>query len=136
MTFQSVPAMCLRWKWPLWNRDESLNPEDLDGKSELNVRKSGAEQACEAEGILSHIRSLVDEENPVTRTAFVRKLQGTYSLSVSRSRMIFDEAVENGYLRLERKEGLPRNQNSAKFVMLGENTPPEREEEEDDGSSD
>ena len=135
-SFQSVPAMCLRWNWPLWNRDESLNPEDLDGKSELNVRKSGAEQACEAEGILSHIRSLVDEENPVTRTAFVRKLQGTYSLSVSRSRMIFDEAVENGYLRLERKEGLPRNQNSAKFVMLGENTPPEREEEEDDGSSD
>ena len=33
-SFPSVDAVCLRWDWPLWMRDDSLNPDDLDGKKE------------------------------------------------------------------------------------------------------
>ena len=140
-SFPSVPPLCLRWDWPLWNRDESLNPGDLDGKVEPSVRKSGAEQACETDLILSKVRSLVDPENPVPRTAFVRKLQATYGLSMARARLVLQEAFDCGYLKTERLPGLPREKNPTKFVLLGENEPempgtPDEEETEQEGDED
>lgn len=122
-SFPSVQPVCLRWNWPLWNRDDHLNPDDLEGKAELKRPRTGAEAAAQEENVLSKIRSLVDKKDPLPKTEFIRKIQMAFDLSRARSRELFDEAVDSGYLKCERQEGAQRSTNATKYVYLGDVDP-------------
>lgn len=130
-SFPSHDPICLRWNWPLWNRDDTLNPEDLEGKMELKGPKRGAEAAVEEENVLNKIRSLVDEDKPQAKTEFVRKLQQAFDLTRTRARELVDEAIELGYLKCERIESSENSQRSTKFVELGPNDPQLKKDEDD-----
>ena len=66
-SFPSVEPVCLRWNWPLWNRDDNLNPEDLDGKAEPKMPKRGTEAAVETDMMIARVRELVNPKKPESK---------------------------------------------------------------------
>ena len=119
-SFPSVEPICLKWTWPLWNRADGLNPEDLDGKAESRAPRRGTAEAVETEAFVERVPSLVDVHAPLPKTAFITKIEKTFDVSRSKSRQIFEEARDLGYIRCGRIEGAPLSQHSTKFVTLGE----------------
>ena len=133
-SFRSSSPVCLRWDFPLWRRDDSLDPSQLEGVAEPKRAKTGTDAALETESILEHVRELVDPAKPETKTVFITKIEKRADVSRSKARMIFDSAVDLGYLVCERVSG--RN-NASRYVRLGPvdpSPPPETGEasEEDD----
>ena len=137
-SFKSVEPICLRWQWPLWERDDSLDPNDLDGKAELKTPRNGCEEALAMRKIVERIPSLIDPEKPEPKTAFVGRLQELYSLSRTRARSLVDEAMDLGYIKCEKSGKNDPGDRTAKFVVLGSARPPqpeapeETEEDEDE----
>lgn len=131
-SFPSHDPVCLRWDWPLWNRDDGLNPEDLEGKMEQKGPKRGAEAAVEEQNVLFSIRSLVDEERPIAKTEFIRKVQQAYDLSRTRARDLVDEAFALGYLKYGKDGTEGHDRRAAKLVLLGDKEPRCGEEDECD----
>ena len=119
-SFPSVGPICLKWTWPLWNRADGLNPEDLDGKAEGRPQRRGTAEAVETEAFVERVPSLVDMRSPLPKTAFITKIEKAFDVSRSKSRQIFEEARDLGYIRCGRIEGAPLSQHSTKFVTLGE----------------
>ena len=119
-SFPSVEPICLKWTWPLWNRADGLNPEDLDGKAEGRPQRRGTAEAVETEAFVERVPSLVDMRSPLPKTAFITKIEKAFDVSRSKSRQIFEEARDLGYIRCGRIEGAPLSQHSTKFVTLGE----------------
>ena len=131
-SFASVKPLCLRWNWPLWNPDASLNPDELEGKAELMPRKRGTEEAVDNETWIAKVPSLVDPSNPEPKGVFLNRLQKLCNCSKARTREIFDSAEDLGYVKCERIETSDNAQRSTKFVMLGEKRPPSDGEDEDE----
>lgn len=129
-SFRSTSPVCLRWDFPLWKRDDSLSPDDLEGKVEPRAVKHGTEAALETENALRHIRELVDSEKPETKTVFITKIEKRANVSRSKARMIFDSAIDLGYLVCEKAEG---KTSAGKYVGLGpvDPAPPPEPQEED-----
>ena len=128
-SFPSVPPICLRWNWPLWNPDGTLNPEDLEGKDISRIPKTGSAEAVEVSAWVRKVPSLVDAEHPEPKGVFVNRLQELCNTSRTKARLIFDQAVDLGYVKCERMEDAENGQRSTKFVMLGDVRPPEAETE-------
>ena len=131
-SFPSVKPVCLRWHWPLWDRDDTLNPEDLEGRAEAKRPKTGAAAAMEESNALAKIRSLVDMEKPIPKTEFVRRIQVAHDISRTRARELFEEALEAGYLKCGHVEGAERANNAVKLVLLGDVDPAIQNESEED----
>ena len=131
-SFPSVKPVCLRWHWPLWDRDDTLNPDDLDGKAEAKRPRTGAAAAMEESHALSGIRSLVDMEHPIPKTEFIRRIQLAHDISRTRARELFEEALEAGYLKCGHVEGAERANNAVKLVLLGDVDPAAQSESEND----
>ena len=131
-SFPSLKPLCIRWNWPLWNPDASLNPDELEGKAELMPRKRGTEEAVDTETWIAKVPSLVDPSNPEPKGVFLNRLQKLCNCSKARTREIFDSAEDLGYVKCERVETSDNAQRSTKFVMLGEKRPPSDEEEDDE----
>lgn len=131
-SFPSVSPVCLRWHWPLWDRDDTLNPDDLEGKAELKRSRTGAAAAVEEGNVLLGIRSLVDMEKPIPKTEFIRKIQLAHDISRTKARELFEEALEAGYLKYGQSSGSERANNAVKLVLKGEVDPSARQEEEAD----
>ena len=135
-SFASVKPLCLRWNWPLWNPDGSLNPEELEGKQEARMPKRGTEAAVETENWVERVPSLVDPERPESKTLFVSRIEKIANVSRTKARLIFDSAIDLGYIKCERIETSDNAQRSTKFVLPGDVRPVSEDagdEDEDDG---
>ena len=135
-SFASLKPLCLRWNWPLWNPDGSLNPDELEGKQETRMPKRGTEAAVETENWVEKVPSLVNTDQPESKTLFVSRIEKIANVSRTKARLIFDSAIDLGYIKCERMEGLERSQHSTKFVVLGDVWPSSdadgKEDSEDD----
>lgn len=135
-SFASVKPLCLRWNWPLWNPDGSLNPDELEGKQEARMPKRGTEAAVETENWVERVPSLVDPERPESKTLFVSRIEKIANVSRTKARLIFDSAIDLGYIKCERIETSDNAQRSTKFVLPGDVRPVSEDagdEDEDDG---
>ena len=121
-SFPSVEPVCLRWNWPLWNRDDSLNPEDLDGKAEVAVKKDDPPPA----EIAKKLAELVDKDRPQSKGVFVDMVKTTYGIMEKTARLAVDTAIAEGVILCGRLPNQPRGMQATKFVYL-----PEAEEEDD-----
>ncbi len=131
-SFPSVDPICLRWNWPLWDRADELNPEELDGKAEMRPRRtSGTEEVVEIESLVERVRTLVNPAAPEPKTSFILKIQKTFDLARSKARTVFEEAVAAGYVKCEKPESGASSFNPTKLVVLGDRKP-ETEDDEDD----
>ena len=134
-SFRSTSPVCLRWDFPLWKRDDSLSPDDLEGKAESARPKTGREDGLETDSILRHIREIVDPENPLPKSIFANEIVKRCNVSRTKARMLLEDATELGYLKQERLPNQKSANRSSKFVLLGDvdpNPPPEPETDEDD----
>ena len=90
-SFPPVDPVCLRWNFPVWNYDASLDPENLDGKLDEPAKRQEqpdiADQAVEAAELI---------EKPIQRTEFVAVLQMKLKVSRNRAREIIDCAKSLG----------------------------------------
>ncbi len=135
-SFASVKPLCLRWNWPLWNPDGSLNPDELEGKQEARMPKRGTEAAVETENWVERVPSLVDPERPESKTLFVSRIEKIANVSRTKARLIFDSAIDLGYIKCERIETSDNAQRSTKYVLPGDVRPVSEDagdEDEDDG---
>ena len=123
-SFPSVEPLCLRWNWPLWNRDDNLNPEDLDGKAEVVVKKDDPPPA----EIAKKLAELVDKDHPQSKGVFVDMVKTTYGIMEKTARLAVDTAIAEGVILCGRLPNQPRGMQATKFVYL-----PEAEEDAGDG---
>ena len=131
-SFPSLDPVCLRWRWPLWYRDDGLNPADLEGKQEMKSNRTGTDEIVEMEEILSKIPEMVDPSKPDSKTLFIAKLQKKFDLSRTKTREVFDLAVAQGVILCERLPDSPNSQHSTKFVLLPSDGGAREGDEEDE----
>ena len=115
-SFPSLKPVCLRWNWPLWNRDDSVNPEELDGKKEEHNGSNDPAPSLIAEKLVE----LVDNEHPVSKGVFISKVRTTYNIMEKTARLAVDIAIENGLINCCRLKDQPRGAQATKFVTLPE----------------
>ena len=118
-SFRSTSPVCLRWDFPLWKRDDSLDPSQLEGVAEPKRVKVGTDAALEKKNYLKHIRELLDDEASVPKTVFTTRIEERCNVSNHRARDILEEALDLGYLKCEKPSGLGRAGNAAKHIVLG-----------------
>lgn len=140
-SFRSSEPVCLKWDFPLWRRDDSLSPDDLEGKLEVKKLKSGTDAALEKKNYLKHIRELVNPEELMPKTAFVTIIEERCDLSNSKARSLLKEALDLGYLKESRLANASQGQRSTLYITLGPVDPntPEADGQEDfaeDGDED
>ena len=118
-SFPSVDPVCLRWNWPLWNRDDSLNPEELEGKQEIAVHHDDPPP----EDIAQKLVDLVDGEQPMAKGVFVERVKTTYGIMAKTAKLAVEIAINNGSIRCGRVMGQPKGLQATKFITLpsGEN---------------
>ena len=110
-SFPSVAPICLRWSWPVWNRDDSLDPAELDGKKE-DVRANEPEPGQIAE----RLSELVTDP-PSVKGVFVESVRNFYGIQAKTARLAVESAITSGYIRCERLEHPPEGQHAAKFIL-------------------
>ena len=118
-SFPSIGPVCLRWNWPLWNRDDSLNPEELEGKQEIAVHHDDPPP----EDIAQKLVDLVDGEQPMAKGVFVERVKTTYGIMAKTAKLAVEIAINNGSIRCGRVMGQPKGLQATKFITLpsGEN---------------
>lgn len=97
--------------------------------------KRGTEAAVETENWVERVPSLVDPKRPESKTLFVSRIEKICNVTRTKARLIFDSAIDLGYIKCERMEGMERGQQSTKFVVLGDARPP-RDAPCEEGSED
>lgn len=138
-SFRSSEPVCLKWDFPLWRRDDSIDPTDLEGKIEAKKQKTGTDAALEKKNILLHIRELVDAEDPQPKGTFTSMIEERGNVSNYKARDILEQALDLGYLKEERLKNRRQGQRSTLYITLGPVDPSsseeahgEREEEDDE----
>ena len=118
-SFPSIGPVCLRWNWPLWNRDDSLNPEELEGKQEIAVHHDDPPP----EDIAQKLVDLIDGEQPMAKGVFVERVKTTYGIMAKTAKLAVEIAINNGSIRCGRVMGQPKGLQATKFITLpsGEN---------------
>ena len=122
-SFRAGGPVCLRWTWPVWNRDDTLSPDDLDGKLETKGTKKGVDAALENEEILRDIRKIVRPEKPLSKSLFANEIVKRTGVTHTRARVLLEDAIDLGYLKAERLPGQRQGQRSTLFVLLGDVDP-------------
>ena len=116
-SFPSVGAVCLRWNWPLWDRDDSLNPEDLDGKKE--ERPSSANDP-EPSVLARRLSEVVKDDPPMVKGAFIEAVRTFYGITQKTAKLAVESAIAEGYVKCERLAHPPEGQHAAKFIVKGD----------------
>ena len=116
-SFPSVGAVCLRWNWPLWDRDDSLNPEDLDGKKE--ERPSSANDP-DPSVLARRLVEVVKDDPPMVKGAFIEAVRTFYGITQKTAKLAVEGAIAEGHIRCERLAHPPEGQHAAKFVVKGD----------------
>ena len=130
-SFPSVKPICLRWKWPLWNPDASLEPDDLEGKDIARISKTGAEQAVEEENSVRRARTLLEAGEEVPQRDFILRIQKKYNLTGSKAENIFKGACDLGYLIVQTRPCVADETRKVRCVMRGSVNPDSDSGEED-----
>ena len=116
-SFPSVGAVCLRWNWPLWDRDDSLNPEDLDGKKEERPTSAGDPDPS---AIASRLAEVVQDDPPMVKGVFIEAVKTFYGITLKTARLAVESAIAGGYIKCERLAHPPDGQHAAKFIVKGD----------------
>ncbi|MBO4287852.1 MAG: AAA family ATPase, partial [Kiritimatiellae bacterium] len=116
-SFPSVGAVCLRWDWPLWERDDSLNPEDLDGKKEDRPTSAGDPDPS---AIASRLAEVVQDDPPMVKGVFIEAVKTFYGITLKTARLAVESAIAGGYIKCERLAHPPDGQHAAKFIVKGD----------------
>ena len=116
-SFPSVGAVCLRWNWPLWERDDSLNPEDLDGKKE--ERPSSANDP-DPSVLARRLAEVVKDDPPMVKGAFIEAVRTFYGITQKTAKLAVESAIAEGYVKCERLAHPPEGQHAAKFIVKGD----------------
>ena len=116
-SFPSVDPVCLRWNWPLWNRDDSLNPEDLDGKKE--ERPNSANDPDPAI-LAQRLSEVVKDDPPMVKGAFIEAVKTFYGITQKTAKLAVECAITNGFIKCDRLEHPPEGQHAAKFITKGD----------------
>lgn len=130
---RSWPAplkFCVRFNNPLWERDDSLETEAIEG-----LERFGAEKVILPEHqIIKALVDLVDPEKPLSKTAFIdnavnRIMDG--KIRKKDVRIAFEHAEAEGYIKCTRIEHAKPGQQAAKVVLLGSRKFMKQKEAED-----
>lgn len=130
-SFPSVKPLCLHWKWPLWNPDASLNPDDLEGKDIARISKTGAEQAVEEENSVRRARTLLEVDEEVPQRDFILRIQKKYNLTGSKAENVFKGACDLGYLIVQTRPCVADETRKVRCVIRGSVDPDSDSGEED-----
>ena len=116
-SFPSVDAVCLRWDWPLWMRDDSLNPDDLDGKKE--DRQTSANDPDPFD-IARRLVEVVRDDPPMVKGVFIEAVKTFYGITQKTAKLAVESAIAEGFIKCERLPHPPAGQHAAKFVQKGD----------------
>ena len=111
-SFPSVSPICLRWDWPVWNRDDSLNPEDLEGKKEDGRGSDDPEPWTIAEKLVELVK-----DPPSVKGVFIEQVKQFYGITAKTAKLAVEAAITGGFVRCERLPHPPDGQHAAKFVL-------------------
>lgn len=105
-SFPPVSPVCLRWSFPLWRRDDTLDPADLEGKAESREEREEARRIA-FEQVVDGIPGLVNREALLSREDFTRDVQDRFDISRSIARNAVERALTDGRieLRVENSSG-------------------------------
>ena len=115
-SFPAVGAVCLRWNWPLWDRDDSLNPEDLDGKKD--DRQTSANDPDPSD-IACRLCEVVRDDPPMVKGVFIEAVKTFYGITQKTAKLAVETAIAEGFIKCERLPHPPAGQHAAKFVQKG-----------------
>lgn len=110
-SFPLTGPICLRWSWPVWNRDDSLDPSELDGKKE-DSRTEDPEPGQIAERLVELVK-----EPPSVKGVFIETVRNFYGIQAKTARLAVESAISSGFIRCERLAHPPEGQHAAKFVL-------------------
>ena len=110
-SFPSVDPVCLRWAWPGWNRDDSLDPADLDGKKD-DSRPEDPDPAQIAERLVELVK-----EPPSVKGVFIETVRNFYGIQAKTAKLAVEAAISSGFIRCERLPHPPEGQHAAKFIL-------------------
>ena len=111
-SFPSVDPICLRWSWPLWNRDDGLNPADLEGKKEDARQNDDPEPWMLAEKLVELVK-----DPPSVKGVFIDSVKNFYGVTAKTAKLAVESAISSGFIRCERLPHPPEGQHAAKFVL-------------------
>jgi len=135
-SFAPIRPFCLRFDWPVWYRDDDLNPEDLEGKAEARPHRKTAEEIVdEIEALALKLPELVEPDNLRPTKLFVVEIMKRYGCSRDTARDALSRALADGTLLAERRKNMPVALRGAKFVVTPELSESDCLEEVDDGSA-
>ena len=102
-SFQPNPPVCLRWNYPLWDVDLSIDPKALDGVVEEMPKRKKADV-----GELAVMIAELVPDNGIPKTQLITKAQAQLELSREKSRNAIAVGIELGLLS-EAEETDPDN---------------------------
>lgn len=118
-SFKSVPPICLRWSWPVWNPEPLCDPVELDG-TKLSVQKRTATDEELVAPLVAYVGQF--KTSKALRTAkFLKKAQDKFASYATKEvvKAALDEAIERGHLISERQKDAPRGQQSTRYLTPG-----------------
>ena len=110
-SFPSVEPICLRWTWPVWDRDDTLDPTELDGKKE-EIRKEDPEPGEIAVRLIELVR-----DPPSVKGVFIEMVRNFYGIQAKTAKLAVESAISSGFIRCERLKHPPEGQHAAKFIL-------------------
>ena len=117
-SFAPIQPFCLRFDWPVWFRDDSFNPEDLEGKAEARPRKSAAETLTEAERLAKLMPEFLTPGEAMPKDPLTKAIIKKHLCTRQTARDAVDEAIASGIIRYVKPDKTLPSQNRAKFVIL------------------
>ena len=114
-SFPPVEPFCLRWTWPVWNRDDTLDPADLEGKGDERHRPTPEARRAMIEQTAAILPSIIDEDARQSKAEFVDRVRDRYSLSRADARQAVERALCTGDIEL-RRDGSGRNGRPSAFI--------------------
>ncbi len=92
-SFLPNPPVCLRWDFPVWNVDLSLDPNDLDGTEVITPKPKKQDI-----GELAVMVAEIIPQSGAARTQFVTTIQAQLNIGRDKARQAVDVAIELGLL--------------------------------------
>lgn len=117
-SFPSQPPICLKWNWPLWNRDDALDPADLEGKTEQKQGTRRETRFDDVQNAVQRIEDLVDPSRPMPKTVFTLKVQDVFGLTRDGARAAVEKALGEGRIVSSRLPGAEHGQRATQFIGL------------------
>ena len=131
-SFAPIRPFCLRFDWPVWYRDDSLDPEDLEGKAETRQRKSAADALNEAETLAGKMPELLEPGKPMPKEPLIKAIIKKHLCTRQVARDAVKEALDAGIIRPVKPDNALPSQNRAQFVILCDDSEGEDGAENDD----